>query len=1009
MERFYLLFESIWKYQQDVHKFIEDLDNGYYIQHSLESILDENEGKQLLAEALYLYGVMLLFMDEKLPGVMREKIVVSLYRYNGDGKLGNFEEISRLTRRTGYVPATSTSGGRKPKDHPSRLFKRFPPNEELVRQLLGKLTSDDIYLMSNSYPDPEQRSSRLATQGSMLYVILYFAPNCLKDQTTMMRGIVDKFFADNWMIPVYMGHVVDLTVEWAPYEAAKKALDTQLTPALVKELNAKNLAMIESCQKELKKLLSEGVFTDDYLADNIPTCLSFLRSANIALRWRVLHRHSSQQLFAEIINKSFTPAQVTSYLLNLSQFEYLLKEMLKKILDAKDHMWNEGRTHAANYLKELSEYFTGEKALTRVKRNDRLIQWFVNLSNHISNLNLETDHATATGRKIKEAVDVLKNVEMFEEIDSNLQVKSFLEETRELLRQMIRTVNIKSDVSAIVENITDFSYAWVVIKEYTPLFHEKIYRDPNSVILLRATFRKAASILDIPMTRIVIVQSPDEESVAEYYSSELVQFVRSILEIIPISVFQILNKIQVIQSQKMKPLDARMEAKDIKEFAQVELRLQLARLTQQVSIFTEGILLMQRTLLGVIEIDPRQVLEEGLRRELVRLVSMALHQTLSFKDMSVQEITLKYSQLAITLDGIKRSIEYLQDFIDMAGLKLYQEEMMRVINYNVEQEANKYLKRKIFDSNSRYQSKVIPLPRFQQSSAPVQSTGPKGTAIAASEPLYFDKDPSMAPINFMGRIMESLLFLTDSASTVYSPEYRTWYSYTPKKVDTNSPNLVISQNKAKMECKEICGLQVFGLMDRAFGTTGMQGLDRLLSFRIVHQLKSFEKFNISVINAQFQNLLDKVKVEFEPTSLEKPGALGNIPKLCAGTIKMIEGVLPVFLSTLLKLGQNQLLRSHITQSLQFNCHMDAHVLHLALNSLNTAVLNDMKRHYGDPDKFAYPEKTNPLLFEMTRLLESCGMDDSTQKIYITAQPLENLPLLVLLFLITYVPKVSHIF
>jgi WASH complex subunit strumpellin len=38
-------------------------------------------------------------------------------------------------------------------------------------------------------------------------------------------------------------------------------------------------------------------------------------------------------------------------------------------------------------------------------------------------------------------------------------------------------------------------------------------------------------------------------------------------------------------------------------------------------VFTEGILVMEKTLLGVIQIDPRQILEEGLRRELVRRVN----------------------------------------------------------------------------------------------------------------------------------------------------------------------------------------------------------------------------------------------------------------------------------------------------------------------------------------------------------------------------------------------------
>lgn len=39
------------------------------------------EGKQLLAEALYLYGSMLLLLDRKIDGVIRERMLVAYHRY----------------------------------------------------------------------------------------------------------------------------------------------------------------------------------------------------------------------------------------------------------------------------------------------------------------------------------------------------------------------------------------------------------------------------------------------------------------------------------------------------------------------------------------------------------------------------------------------------------------------------------------------------------------------------------------------------------------------------------------------------------------------------------------------------------------------------------------------------------------------------------------------------------------------------------------------------------------
>ena len=104
------------------------------------------------------------------------------------------------------------------------IFSRIPISQTFIDMVIGRLRSDDIYnqvhltsllppsspsslpphLPPNlsqiaAYPTPEHRSTALATQASMLYVILYFAPNILNHQQAQMREIVDKHFPDNWV------------------------------------------------------------------------------------------------------------------------------------------------------------------------------------------------------------------------------------------------------------------------------------------------------------------------------------------------------------------------------------------------------------------------------------------------------------------------------------------------------------------------------------------------------------------------------------------------------------------------------------------------------------------------------------------------------------------------------------------------------------------------------------------------------------------------------------------
>jgi WASH complex subunit strumpellin len=102
LKRFYLAFESIYKYVLDLNQFLNDLENGIFIQQSIETVLQNEEGRQLMVcvalwwtgrcyrwcrschvqiEAVFLYGVMLLVLDQRIEGSIRERMLVSYSRY----------------------------------------------------------------------------------------------------------------------------------------------------------------------------------------------------------------------------------------------------------------------------------------------------------------------------------------------------------------------------------------------------------------------------------------------------------------------------------------------------------------------------------------------------------------------------------------------------------------------------------------------------------------------------------------------------------------------------------------------------------------------------------------------------------------------------------------------------------------------------------------------------------------------------------------------------------------
>jgi WASH complex subunit strumpellin len=156
------------------------------------------------------------------------------------------------------------------------------------------------------------------------------------------------------------------------------------------------------------------------------------------------------------------------------------------------------------------------------------------------------------------------------------------------------------------------------------------------VLLLRATFLKLASILDLRVDRIQQARSPDFESVSHYYSSELVAYVRRVLEVIPRSMFVSLREIIDIQTTRLTEMPTKLEKDKVKDLAQLDVRFALAKSTYAISQFTEGMLAMQTTLVGVIRVDPRRLLEDGIRKELVQHIAQLMHSVLSFKTGRVE-------------------------------------------------------------------------------------------------------------------------------------------------------------------------------------------------------------------------------------------------------------------------------------------------------------------------------------------------------------------------------------
>jgi len=73
---------------------------------------------------------------------------------------------------------------------------------------------------------------------------------------------------------------------------------------------------------------------------------------------------------------------------------------------------------------------------------------------------------TKTSRKIQEYTRALLEIQKYDQIDNNVQVKDYIEETIKHLKKMITVLNLRGRLLTEIRQITDVSYCSLLLKEY---------------------------------------------------------------------------------------------------------------------------------------------------------------------------------------------------------------------------------------------------------------------------------------------------------------------------------------------------------------------------------------------------------------------------------------------------------------------------------------------------------------------------------------------------------------
>ena len=437
----------------------------------------------------------------------------------------------------------------------------------------------------------------------------------------------------------------------------------------MKDTIKENVKKIKELDDKIKRYLNEGVMTEESVLNQIEVLLNIMRDSNVILRYFMLQRNITKKNSRDLFNDKLNNKDLINLLLDLSQFEYLVKTMFQNLMFNKETMWDSDKNTCIQKLSELISYYNGNTVFSTNIKLEEYSKYFEDISKKINML--DPKNPTKVGNRIAKIKDMISNVKNLSNIYESANAKENLSIINEKLNHMLLLANVKKNYLISISKISDFSYAWIYIHDYKKELQDLLRQDSKNVLLLRATFLKLASILNFPLVRLFEINSEDIESVTEYYSGELVKFVKDILQVIPHRVFELMNVVYTTFCNQFKEMPNRILKKDLKEFSQIEDRFKLAKAVHGISMITKGILMMEKTLMGVIEIDPKVILEEGIRTELLKVLGDAFHRHIDFGPGDKIDLKKKLNLLCADLNALKRSFMYIQDYVNLNGSKIW--------------------------------------------------------------------------------------------------------------------------------------------------------------------------------------------------------------------------------------------------------------------------------------------------------------------------------------------------
>ncbi|TVU14730.1 hypothetical protein EJB05_38220, partial [Eragrostis curvula] len=633
MQRFFALLDGAVTYHEELCSYLNDLQEGLYAHCTLDGVLENNGACQLLVESMSLFGCMILIMEHRIGGLLRERLLVAHLRYDRTFSHPNVERICELCRRHVPTPGSPADFGssscfsevisvQKPED----LLGRFPFPEPVVDAVITCLRNGDVYNHIRFYPDPQHRTTALSLQGGHLYVLLFYSRDLLH-RGLVMREIVDRFFKDNWVVPIFLHFSVDLLVSWDAYKEAKMSLVSCLSPASIHDISLHHYSKVPHLLADLGVHIR--AINKKYVLDNSPSLLSIIRECNFTLRWLLLHRLASDKKARDLVISIGSSQQVDEgnllkLLLKASKLEFEVKQMHVELLKTRESTWDKKRHDALECVKDLSQNYLGVGAASCKFKNKTLKDWLEHLFSEVISLNYTA--IGSSGRTIHRVLSTLKDIEMLNQIKESVQIKEGFAKIQKNLHDMIKVLNLNQEATSIFTAITD--------------------------------------------------ANPDYHCVSTYYSSKYAANIFAVLDVIPVTLLKNTTAVSYVNADQSTHLVNRINKEALEELMQLDQQLCEARQAAKLCTISEGLQNISKNFDDLINLNLGGWLKKMIKRELALQLEGKLKCLAKPTNGDIENDLNSLSNYM--LSQVQR-VEFLQDILHIDGCSIWQKTLATVL------------------------------------------------------------------------------------------------------------------------------------------------------------------------------------------------------------------------------------------------------------------------------------------------------------------------------------------